>query len=121
MSATITWVIEYMDCKPTEGSYTDVVVTAGWRCIGTSTKGSGLTVQNVTASTYGQCSFPMPSGSFTPYPDLTQEQVLGWCYAAGVDQTYQESVVQSQINDLVNPPIVQPPLPWAPQVSASAA
>lgn len=30
----ITWVIEQLWVKPSEGSLTDVVVTAAWRCNG---------------------------------------------------------------------------------------
>lgn len=109
MSATITWVIEWMQCKPVEGSYTDVVVTAGWRCNGAQTANS----VDYTATNYGSCSFPMPEGSFTPYDQLTQQQVLGWCWANGVDQTAVEASVQAAIDNQINPPIIQPPLPWA--------
>ena len=109
MSATITWVIEYMQCKPTEGSYTDVVITAGWRCNGAETANS----VDYTSTVYGTASFPMPEGSFTPYADLTQDQVLGWCWANGVDKTATEASVQTQIDNQINPPIIQPPLPWA--------
>jgi hypothetical protein len=105
MSATITWVIEWMQCKPTEGSLTDVVVTAGWRCNGTQ--------DTYTATNYGSASFPMPEGTFTPYDQLTQDQVLGWCWANGVDQTAIEEGLQVNIDAQINPPIVQPPLPWA--------
>jgi hypothetical protein len=105
MTATTTWVIEWMSCKPTEGTLTDVVVTAGWRCNG---------VQDAyNATIYSTCSFPMPDGTFTPYADLTQEQVLGWCYANGVDQAATEAAIQANIDNQINPPIVQPPLPWA--------
>jgi hypothetical protein len=105
MSATITWVIEWMQCKPAEGSYTDVVVTAGWRCNG---------VQDTYKSTMsGSASFPMPEGTFTPYADLTQDQVLGWCWANGVDQASIEVNVQLLIDNQINPPVIQPPLPWA--------
>ncbi len=111
MSATITWVIEWMQCKPTEGSLTDVVVTAGWRCNGE--EASGTPPVDYTASVYGTASFPMPeSGQFTPYADLTQEQVLGWCWANGVDQNATEASVQTNIDSQINPPIIQPPLPW---------
>jgi hypothetical protein len=55
----------------------------------------------------------MPDGTFTPYADLTQEQVLGWCYANGVDQAATEAAIQQNIDNQINPPIVQPPLPWA--------
>ena len=110
MSATITWVIEWMQCKPTEGSLTDVVITAGWRCNGAETANS----VDYTSTVYGSASFPMPEGTFTPYADLTQDQVLGWCWANGVDQTATEAAVQTQIDNQINPPVIQPPLPWAP-------
>ena len=108
MSATITWSIQWMQCKPTEGSYTDVVVTAGYCCAGTQTANN----QVYNASVVNTCSFPMPEGSFTPYDQLTQDQVLGWCWANGVDKTSAEAHVQSAIDSQVNPPIVTPPLPW---------
>jgi len=101
---TLNWIIERLLVKPTEGSLTDVVITADWRCNGTQDQYSG--------TCYGSCSFAPPSGSFTPYPDLTQDQVLGWCYANGVDQSATEANVSAQINDQINPPVIAPPLPW---------
>lgn len=105
MSATITWVIEWMQCKPTEGDLTDVVITAGWRCNGVD--------GNYAATVYGTCSFPQPGDPFTPYADLTEQQVLGWCWANGVDKTATEANIQTQIDNQINPPVVTPPLPWA--------
>ena len=105
MSATITWQIEWMQCKPTEGSYTDVVITSGWRCNGVQ--------DTYNASIYGSASFPMPEGTFTPYDQLTQEQVLEWVWASGINKADVEAGVQGQIDNLVNPPIVTLPLPWA--------
>lgn len=110
MSATITWVIEWMQCKPTEGQYTDVVITAGWRCNGAQT--AGTPPVDYTSTVYGSASFPMPEGTFTPYDQLTQDQVLGWCWANGVDKTAVEANVQTQIDNQINPPVIQPPLPW---------
>lgn len=107
MATEITWVIEWMQCKPKEGDMTDVVVTAGWRCNGTDGA--------YNATVYSTCSFPMPEGSFTPYADLTQDQVLGWCWQNGVDKDATEAAVAQQIENQINPPIVQPPLPWATQ------
>jgi len=103
---TILWIIERLLVKPIEGSNPDVVITADWRCNGTQDQYSG--------TCYGSCSFAPPSGEFTPYPDLTQEQVLGWCFANGVDQAAIEANVTQQINDQVNPPVVTLPLPWVP-------
>ena len=105
---TILWLIERLLVKPTEGSLTDVVITADWRCNGTDETYSG--------TCYGSCSFQPPSGSFTPYPDLTQDQVLNWCYENGVDKTAIEANVTQQIENQIDPPVVTLPLPWVPPV-----
>ena len=101
---TILWLIERLLVKPTEGTLTDVVITADWRCNGTDETYSG--------TCYGSCSFAPPSGSFTPYEDLTEQQVLNWCYENGVDQAAIEANVTQQIENQVNPPVVVLPLPW---------
>jgi len=44
---------------------------------------------------------------------LTQEQVLGWIWANGVDKDATEAAVLQQIENQKNPPVVAPPLPWA--------
>ena len=111
---TISWIIERLLVKPTEGSYTDVVITADWRCNGTETTGSGATVKTYSGTCYGSCSFSAPSENFTPYPDLTEDQVLGWCWDNGVDQTAIEANVTLQIENQINPPVVVLPLPWVP-------
>ena len=103
---TILWLIERLLVKPTEGSNTDVVITADWRCNGTDETYSG--------TCYGSCSFAPPSGSFTPYDDLTEQQVLDWCYENGVDKTAIEANVTAQIENQINPPVVTLPLPWVP-------
>jgi hypothetical protein len=103
---TINWIIERLLVKPTEGTLTDVVITADWRCNGTQESFSG--------TCYGSASFAPPSGSFTPYEDLTEQQVLDWCFANGVDKTAIEANVTAQINDQINPPVIAPPLPWIP-------
>jgi hypothetical protein len=99
---TILWIIERLLVKPTEGTLTDVVITADWRCNGSQDQYSG--------TCYGSTSFFPPTGSFTPYDQLTQDQVLGWCFASGVNQTAIEA------NDQINPPVVSLPLPWVPPV-----
>jgi hypothetical protein len=101
---TILWIIERLLVRKVEGAYSDVVITADWRCNGTNGTYNG--------TCYGSASFAAPSGSFTPYPDLTQDQVLGWCYANGVDQAAIEANVSAQIENQINPPIIAPPLPW---------
>jgi hypothetical protein len=108
MSATITWVIEWMQTTPTTATPPETVLTAGWRCNGAETANA----VDYAATSYGTASFPAPEGTFIPYANLTQDQVLGWCYANGVDQTRVEANVQEAINNQINPPVITPPLPW---------
>ena len=103
---TISWIIERLLVKPTEGSLTDVVITADWRCNGSQ--------DSYTGTCYGSCSFAPPTDAFTPYDQLTEQQVLDWCYANGVDKTAIEANVTLQIQNQINPPVVVLPLPWAP-------
>jgi len=108
MNISINWIIERLLVKPTEGTHTDVVITADWRCNGSQDQYNG--------TCYGSTSFQPPSGDFTPYEDLTQDQVLSWCFANGVDQAAIEANVTAQIENQINPPIIAPPLPWLPPV-----
>jgi hypothetical protein len=102
----ITWTVTALNCYPTVGSETDVVFTVHWTCSGTD--------GTYTSSVYSTCSVPTPTGTtFTPYQDLTQDQVLGWVWANGVDKDATEAAVQQQIDNQINPPVVSPVLPWA--------
>jgi hypothetical protein len=103
---TLSWIIERLLCKPVEGTLTDVVITADWRCNGSQNQYSG--------TCYGSTSFAPPTENFTPYEDLTQAQVLNWCYENGVDKTAIEANVTQQIENQINPPVIAPPLPWVP-------
>jgi hypothetical protein len=100
----ITWKIESLTVKPQQGSHTDVVVTAAWRCVGES--------GDIYLSNYGTASFAAPGSTFTPYDQLTEAQVLSWCYANGVDKAGVEANVRLELNERINPPVVSKPLPW---------
>jgi len=113
---TISWIIEQMFVRKVEGPYTDVVVTANWRCNGVETIGTGDDAKTYAGTAYGSSTFTAPSGAFTPYPDLQQEQVLDWVWAGGVDKTAIEANVSAQIENQINPPIVCLPNPWLPPV-----
>ena len=104
MDTTIVWKVEALDVKPVEGPLDDVVVTAHWTCSGVN--------GDYTTSIYSTCSFPPPEGTFIPYADLTQDQVLSWCWANGVNKDATEAAVEQQIQNLIDPPIISPKLPW---------
>jgi len=103
--ATFEWNVSAMDCYPQADGETDVVFNVHWTCSGTD--------GTYTGSVYSTCAVPAPSGSFIPYQDLTQDEVLGWIWSNGVDQDATEAAVQQQIDNQINPPVVTPPLPWA--------
>lgn len=115
--------VSQLDCVPQEDGHTDVVLTAHWQCVGTDPNGKHNTAQDgalieipVISCVYGATTFTYdPQSPFTPYQDLTQEQVLNWCWNGGVDKEATEAEVQLQIQEQINPPLVTPPLPWAPQ------
>ena len=105
MSATITWSVTAMDAYPQAEGQTDVVFTVHWTCAGVQ--------DTYNASVYSTCGVTYSSGApYTPYAQLTQDQVLGWIWASGVDKAATEAAVQQQINNQINPPVVTPNLPW---------
>lgn len=108
---TFAWVIEWMKASTTEiNGHTEVVLTAGWRCNGAESSGG----KDYTGAAFATCSFPEPAegGSFTPYASLTQDQVLGWCWANGVDKDATEASLAAQIELLKNP-VQESGTPWS--------
>jgi hypothetical protein len=115
MSAVIQWQIDWLQASTQDiNGHAQVVLTAGWRCNGSEANTATPPV-TFTTSVYGTCTFPEPAagGSFTPFAQLTQDQVLGWCWANGVDKAATEAAVQSNLNSQINPAYTQPDLPWA--------
>lgn len=102
---TITWIIEWLKTTPTTANPPEYVIECGWRCNGTDGQ--------YTGTVYSTCSFTEPGDPFTPYADLTQDQVLGWCWANSVNKDATEAAVAQQIEVQINPPVIMPPLPWA--------
>jgi hypothetical protein len=103
---TPVWMIEWMQTTPTSANPSEAVLQVGWRCSGTE--------DNFSGSVYSTCTLPAADpASFVPYADLTQDQVLGWIWANGVNQAATEAAVAQQIDNQKNPPTIQPPLPWA--------
>ena len=106
---TTTWSIQWMQTSTQEiNGFPEVVLTVGWNLEGSD--------GTYTSNIYSTASLNPPqegNADFTPYADLTEEQVLGWVWANGVEQAPAEEAVTAQVAALVNPPVVSPPLPWA--------
>jgi hypothetical protein len=110
MTITYQWTIQALDCIPQIEGDTDYVVTAHWSVQATD--------GTYTGSAYGTQSFTFDdTKSFTPYADLTQDQVVGWVQEGmGIDAvTALQENLDQQIANQINPPIVTPPLPWVPE------
>ena len=106
MTITNTWAVVQMDAYPEYEGEPDVVFTVHWTCSGTDGTYSG--------SSYGSVGITLTEGAtFTPYADLTLDQVLGWVWANGVDKDATEANVAAQIEAQINPTVVTPPLPWS--------
>ena len=85
---------------------TDVVVNALFKVVGVD--------GNVTAEIDGSQQFTIAADdpSFTPYDQLTQDQVLGWIDPQMIENL--QATVQGQIDSINNPPVSPSaqPLPW---------
>jgi hypothetical protein len=111
MSTTYNWVINQLDTKPQEGQLMDIVVVVHW----TRTAEQYVGGEPINVSSYGTMACTTPSSTdFTAYPDLTYNQVCGWL-DAGLDVPAIDAGLDGQIENIINPPIVVLPLPWAPE------
>ena len=91
------WTVLNLDRKTEDG----FVTTAHWTI--TATDG------DFSAHAYGSCGF---DGELTtPYEDLTEEQVLGWVWANGVDKDATEESLAAQIEAQKNP-VTATGVPW---------
>ena len=92
------WTITQLDRKTADG----FVTTAHWTC--TAVDGEH------TASIYSTCGWS--DGTINvPYADLTQEIVLGWVWANGVDKQATEDALAAQIEAKKNP-VTASGKPW---------
>lgn len=112
MAIVYNWIISSMDEYPTTpDNLTDVVFNVHWRRSASET----VDGQNYYTDTFNMLAVPAPSPEdFTPYPELTFEQVCGWL-EAGLDVAEIDAGLANQIQNLINPPVVSLPLPWVQQ------
>ena len=105
MAAKVSWSIHSLSVKPKDGEHTDVVVACGWAC--TASDGGKEAVFD------GTMKFDSAGSPFVAFKSLKEQDVLGWCWANGVDKQAAESKALAALQNLLSPPVVQKPLPWA--------
>ena len=73
MAVNLTWGVAAMECFSHLGTYQDVVFKVSWTLTAVNDE------TGATATTQGLESVAIdPSAPFTPYADLTEDQVIGW-------------------------------------------
>ena len=91
--ATFEWKVAQLERTLADGG----VTICHWRCTASE--------DTFSASSYGTAGFtPDPTAEgFVPYDQLTEEQVLGWVWADGVDKDATEAALQAKIGAEMNP------------------
>jgi hypothetical protein len=108
MANTYQWAVNSMTAYPEHEGQQDVVFQVSWVCSGTDGNGHN-------AAVYGTVDVTYQAGShFTPYNQLTLDQVNGWVASAlgpeGIAKA--QSDCDEAINNQLAPSSVNPPLPW---------
>lgn len=106
MAITYTWTINEMFAYPQTDGFQDVVFGVAYTLAGTD--------GTYSAEQSAQLPMPVPTAPFTPYADLTQEQIIGWVQSElGPDQVAAlEAQIAQMIAEQQTPTVVTPPLPW---------
>lgn len=94
----ITWTITQCDRLTSD----DFITTAHW----TATAVDG----DYTASIYATCSW-QPGTPTIPYAQVTEQEVLEWCWASGVDKEATEAALAENIA-LQKNPVIASGTPW---------
>ena len=96
---TTTWTITQCDRLTADG----FITTAHW----TATAVDG----EHTASIYSTCSFASAEPAI-PYADVTEAEVLQWCWSNGVSKEATEAALAAQIDAQKNP-VQATGTPWS--------
>lgn len=94
----ITWKVTQCDRLTSDG----FITTAHW----TASAVDG----EYSASIYSTCSWA-PGTPSVPYENVTEQEVLNWCWASGVDKEATEAALAAQI-ELQKNPVQASGLPW---------
>jgi len=93
-----TWTITQCDRLTSDG----FITTAHWTCSAVD--------GDYSASSYGTCGFAAATPAI-PYASVTEQEVLDWCWADGVDKDAVEAALAASI-DLQKNPVVTTGVPW---------
>jgi hypothetical protein len=108
METNFKWVISSMDCAVESEGLPNVINVIHYRYNATKVEGD----KTYFAETYGASSVAQPNPqNFTPYEDVTEEEVINWLEQILPVENMQESL-EASIALQINPVEVTLPLPW---------
>lgn len=111
MANTYSWTINKLDVRPTQDSLTDVVYNIHWTYVAISdqkdTEGNFYKTELIGTSVV---SSPEAS-QFTPFEELTKNQVVGWLEEDASIANIQQ-VADDNLNELINPTSISKNAPW---------
>ncbi len=96
---TPVWTITQCDRLTADG----FITTAHWT--------ASATDGDFNASIYSTCSFSETEGSMIPYAQVTETEVLNWCWSNGVNKDATETALAQNIA-LQKNPVVEAGVPW---------
>jgi hypothetical protein len=99
MTIAYNWAITQTNYEVANG----FITTAHWTC--TAVDG------DYSASAYSTCSWADGTPS-VPYADVTEQEVLDWCWASGVDKDATEAALAQNI-ELQKNPVTATGTPWS--------
>jgi len=92
------WTILNLDRRTADG----FIQVAHWQCTGAD--------GDITSSVYATCSFE-DGTPVIPYENVTEAEVLDWCWSNGVDREATEASIAARIEELKAPKTAAG-LPW---------
>jgi hypothetical protein len=103
---TYKWEFPAFDCTVQKEGMEKVVTAVHWRYKGTDEN-------DVMAEIYGAQAVGEPTpDAFTPYPELSEEQVIGWMESV-MDIEEMKTNIANQIDLIANPVTVTLPPPFS--------
>lgn len=101
-----TWTVGPFECILNQDGLEKIITVVHWRLKGTDEDG-------ISAETYGTQGVGQPDPeTFTPFTNLSQEQVEGWLEAL-IDVDSMKGSIDSQIATLKTPVTATLPAPWS--------
>lgn len=101
-----TWTVGPFECILNQDGLEKIITVVHWRLKGTDEDG-------ISAETYGTQGVEQPDPeTFTPFTEISQEQVEGWLEAL-IDVDAMKANIDNQISTLKTPVVATLPAPWS--------